>query len=84
MVELLKLAMEKPLNAIVTALCAAVISLHLGQVAIGTSLAAINEQQKTDKYINEQVLLMKDSLARIDENVNIIKKQQEHLMQPAK
>lgn len=83
MVELLKLAMEKPLHAIVTALCAAVISLHIGQVTIGTAIAAINEQQINSKHTDERVIQMVESIARIDENVNIIKRQQEQQIKPA-
>lgn len=76
MVDLLKLFIEKPLNAIVAMI--AILALFTYGMATSTkeAVAIQAEQQKFDSYINEQVLSMKDTLIRIDANVAVIKEQQ--------
>lgn len=77
MVELFKLGMAKPLNAIVVALCVGFISLQLAVIGIEKVQAVQVEKQRTNDYINGEVAEMKEALIRIDTTLNIMKDQQD-------
>lgn len=77
MLELFKMAIQKPLYAIIATLCVVTISQFLELFEVKVAIAEIRVEQVTDKAINEQVLRMNDTLIRVDENVNYIKNSQE-------
>lgn len=73
MIDLVKQFMAKPLNGIITVLCVGVLSTHLQLFEVQKVVAVVQEQQKTDIAMNQQVLDMNESLIRIDENVKFMK-----------
>ncbi len=75
LIELFKIALAKPLHAIVASLCMVVLTLCSGFFEVKQAVAVINEQQKLDAFINTKVLNMSDALIRIDENVKFLKNQ---------
>lgn len=77
MLELFKMAIQKPLYAIIVTLCIVTITQFLELFEVKVAIAEIRVEQVTDKAINEQVLRMNDTLIRVDENVNYIKNSQE-------
>lgn len=76
MVELLKLAMAKPLNAVVVILCLAVTTLGAGAVTTRVALAVIVEKQKVNEAYQVKVIEMSETLIRIDQNVIDMKSKQ--------
>lgn len=80
MVELFKLLMANPLEAVVAALCMLVASIQLGMFSIQEAQAVAEAHQESNNRVHEQVVKMNDSLIRIDENVKIMKEQ---LLKPA-
>ena len=76
MVELLKLAMAKPLNAVVVVLCLAVTGLGTGAVTTRVALAVIVEKQKVNEAYQVKVIEMSETLIRIDQNVIDMKSKQ--------
>lgn len=77
MLELFKMAIQKPLYAIIVTLCIVTITQFLELFEVKVAIAEIRIEQLTDKAVNEQVLRMNDTLIRVDENVNYIKNSQE-------
>lgn len=73
MLELFKMAIQKPLNAIVVTLCTVVITLHVELFEVKEAVAVIQSEQLIDKQINAKVLSMSDTLTRIDVNVETLK-----------
>lgn len=73
MLELFKMAIQKPLNAIVVALCTVVITMQMEMFEVREAIAVMQTEQIVDKQINDKVLSMSDTLTRIDVNVETLK-----------
>lgn len=73
MIKLFELALEEPTKAILLALCVGVTTMHIGLYTVKSAIAEIQRQQVTDAEVGRKVILMKESLIRIDENVKFIK-----------
>lgn len=78
MVDLFKLAVEKPVSAIIVALCVVVVSNVSGLADVKQAVAVIEEQQIGDNAIQVKVSKMNDMLIRMDANLEIVKNRQEH------
>lgn len=76
MLELFKMAIQKPLNAIVAALCLMLSIQYSELFEVKVAIAEIRVEQITDKAMNAQVLQMNELLIRVDENVGFIKNNQ--------
>lgn len=79
MLDLFKMAIKKPLNAIIAALCTVVLVQSMGLFEVKVAIARIQVEQITDKAMNRQVIKMNDTLIRVDENVKSIKETQKEL-----
>ena len=79
MIELFKMAIDKPLSAIVVAQCIITLTLHLGLFEVKTVIAGIQEQQEVDMRMNLRVLELSDGFARTDTNIEIIMSNQERM-----
>ena len=77
MVELIKLFLSKPLEAIVVTICIVLVTMQMAMFDLQTAQAVLIKQEEYDMTINEKVLDMSILLARIDENVKSLKKFQE-------
>ena len=79
MVELLKLFIEKPLNAVVTVLCVSLLSMHGVQMTTQKAVASIRSDfghsQEDQKEVIKTVQAMVPTLARMDENLKFIKEE---------
>lgn len=73
MIDLIKLFMANPINAIIAVLSISVLVNHLGLIDVRVVQATITEQQTIDKTVNTLVFDMRETLARIDENVNLLR-----------
>lgn len=76
MVELFKLAIEKPLNAIVVALCAVTFSLHAGLANTSNAVASLETKQLNNDLIHSRVTDMMEIVIRTDENVKYLTRMQ--------
>lgn len=81
-IELLRLYLAKPLNAMIIALCVGSFYLHFGQVALREEVAVIKEQQKLDAKVNDIVIGMLSTIARIDANLEHVKEVQAKSVKP--
>lgn len=77
MVELVKLFLSKPLEAIIVVICLVLVTIQMAVFELQTAQAVLVKQEEYDMTINEKVLDMTVLLARIDENVKSLKKFQE-------
>lgn len=75
MIDLFKLAISKPLHAVVVALSVVVISTHLGLFQVKEAVAVLQTQNVETQRVNELVFRMNETLIRIDTNVGTIKEQ---------
>lgn len=75
MIELLKLAISKPLHAVVVALCVVVLSTHLGLFQVKEAVAVLQTKNEEHERVNKLVFRMNETLIRIDTNVDSIKEQ---------
>lgn len=80
MIELVKLLMTKPLQAVVTLLCAVTISLHVAMTQMQIAMAVVKEQQGVSLVTTEQQKVMRDTLVRVDVSLSIIKENQDILL----
>ena len=69
--------MANPLHSVVATLCAVTLTLHLGLANIEVAMAVVKEQQVVNKSVNEKVFQMNNTLIRIDENLKIVKANQD-------
>lgn len=69
--------MANPLHSVVATLCAVTLTLHLGLANIEVAMAVVEEQQVVNKSVNEKVFQMNNTLIRIDENLKIVKANQD-------
>jgi len=76
MIDLIKLIMVKPLQAVLATLCAVTISLYLGLSELQVAMAVVHEKQKVSETVNERVLELSDIVIRIDENLKFVKQNQ--------
>lgn len=65
--------MSKPLEAVVAALCMSVFSMWIAITSVREAQAVSKEQQRGNFIVHEQMIQMKDSVIRIDENVKFMK-----------
>jgi hypothetical protein len=77
MLKLFELFMANPLHSVVATLCAVTLTLHLGLANIEVAMAVVEEQQVVNKSVNEKVFQMNNTLIRIDENLKIVKANQD-------
>jgi hypothetical protein len=77
MVELLKLAVEKPISALVILLCVGTLSLHAVQIATNSAVARLQVSQEKDDEFHVKVDQMSDSLVRTETLVESIYTNQE-------
>lgn len=77
MVDLFKLLMSKPLEAIVASLCMVVITIQLGIFEVREAQAVLISQQSYNDIVNKKVFAMNETLIRIDNNILNMKEQQE-------
>jgi hypothetical protein len=68
MIELFKMAIDRPLNAVIVVLCMGAIVAHTKIGIISVAIAGIEEQQVIDSKVNEHVFDMSQALARIEES----------------
>ena len=73
MLELFKLAIQKPVNAVIASLCIVVTVQYTELLDVRIAVAEIRVEQETDKNGNDLVFKMNETLIRVDENVGIIK-----------
>lgn len=73
MIELVKLYLAKPLNALVIVLCVSAMYLHKGQAFAREEIAVIKVQQKHAAKSDELVLGMIATIARMDANLEQVK-----------
>jgi len=76
----MEMALEKPTKALLVALCVGVTTMHIGLYTVKAAIAEIQRQQVTDAEVGRKVILMKESLIRIDENVKFIKEGQKNIL----
>lgn len=69
MFDYLKLALVKPLEAIIIALCVGYLLMHVELFEVKKAMALVMHQQADQVKINEHVTRMNDTLIRVDENV---------------
>ncbi len=69
--------MASPLHSVVATLCAVTITLHLGLANIQVAMAVVEEQQIVSKSVNEKVYAMHDTIIRMDENLKVVKSNQD-------
>ena len=77
MLDLFKLFIRKPLEAIVAATAMGVVLLAVSVTQVKTAQAVQDEIQSTNNFINSLVLEQQDLLSRIDANVGFLKESQE-------
>ncbi len=77
MLDLFKLAISKPLHAIVAALCVVTITIHLGLFEVRKAVAVIQSREEEDRVVHKLVYRMHETLIRIDENVKVLKQNKE-------
>lgn len=75
MLDLLKLAIQKPLHALVITLCLVAGANSTRIVAVEKAQAVIQTEQVTDTMMNAKQLEMLEAIIRIDENVKLLKEQ---------
>ena len=73
MVELIKLAIAKPLHGIVAVLCLSVSALATGLFSVSQAQAVMESQQVVNEQYQERQLEMFETVIRIDENVKQLK-----------
>ena len=73
MVELFRLAMAKPVNAVIVILCLAVVTLGTGMVSLQVAMAVIEEKQTVNETYQVKFGKMNDTLIRIDQNLIDVK-----------
>lgn len=74
MVELLKLAIANPVNAVVVVLCLAVVTLGTGAATTQVALAVLKEKQRVNEVYQIKVIEMSETLIRVEGNQAIILK----------
>lgn len=72
MVELLKLAMAKPVNAVIVVICICMGTVSSTVYNIDVALAVVQEKQKVTEGYQEKLVLMSETLVRVDTNVKIL------------
>lgn len=77
MVDLFKLLMSKPLEAIVATLCIVIVTMQLGIFEVREAQAVLISQQSYNDIANAKVFAMSETLIRIDTNVLNMKEQQD-------
>ena len=80
MVELMKLVVTKPLQAVVTLLCAGSLTLHIAMTEMKMAMAIVQEKQEVATLTAEKVIQMSDMLIRVDTNLSIVKQNQTELL----
>lgn len=73
MVELYKLALKKPLEALVLVLCVGLFAFHIGLYEVRQAVAVIDTRLVAQDAINLKVGNVSESLIRIEENVRFNK-----------
>lgn len=73
MVELLKIALANPANAIIIVLCLATTSLGTGMITMRVAMAVIEEKQTVNETYQAKFTKMNDTLIRIDQNLIYVK-----------
>lgn len=73
MFEIFKLALVKPLEGIVIALCVGYLFMHVELFEVKKAQAVAETHRTEQVQINAQVTEMNNTLIRIDENVKLIK-----------
>ena len=81
MVELMKLVLSKPLQAVVTILCLVMLTLHLDVLDIKVAMAVVEDKQEDVASTITKVEEMNLMIARIDTNLTIIMKNQDNILQ---
>ncbi len=81
MVELMKLVLSKPLQAVVTILCLVMLTLHLDVLDIKVAMAVVKDKQEDVASTITKVEEMNLMIARIDTNLTIIMKNQDNILQ---
>lgn len=72
MVELFKLAMDKPLHALTFVTCCGVLALTVRIISIESAVAVIQSEQLTDHETRDKVSVMSDTVSRMDSKLNTI------------
>lgn len=80
----MKLVVTKPLQAVVTLLCVVTLSLHIAMTEMKVAMALVNERQEefnvtNDKVFNK-VLMMNDTVIRVETVLSDVKRNQENLL----
>lgn len=80
----MKLVVTKPLQAVVTLLCVVTLSLHIAMTEMKVAMALVNEKQEefnvtNDKVFNK-VLIMNDTVIRVETVLSDVKRNQENLL----
>lgn len=81
MFEIFQAFMAKPLEAILSLMGVGILSLFLSVAGLRESIVVLDEQQKTNTLYQTQVREMSNTLARVDENVQTLGINQEHILQ---
>ena len=81
MVELMKLVLSKPLQAVVTILCLVMLTLHLDVLDIKVAMAVVEDKQEDVASTITKVEEMNLMISRIDTNLTIIMKNQDNILQ---
>ena len=81
MVELMKLVLSKPLQAVVTILCLVMLTLHLDVLDIKVAMAVVKDKQEDVASTITKVEEMNLMISRIDTNLTIIMKNQDNILQ---
>jgi len=69
MFNVIKLAFDKPLEAIVIALCVGYLFMHVELFEVKKAMAVVQYEQSEQESINKQVTNISNTLIRVDENV---------------
>ena len=72
MIELVKLAINKPSHAILVALSIMVVYLGTGQVGIKEALAGITAKQETYSITEQRVYETNEAVSRIETQINFV------------
>ena len=73
MVELFKIAMANPANAVIIALCVAVTTLGTGQMSMQVAMAVMVEKQSVNEEYQVEFKDMSKTIIRIDQNLIDVK-----------
>ena len=80
MVELMKLVLAKPLQAVVVVIGAVTLSLHLAMTEMKTAMALVQNKQEDVGLTIKKVVSMNEMIIRMDANLVIVKQNQDDIL----